>query len=462
MRVRTSRLTRADAASTRAGDRDAFTFSSIISEAKTPRENETRGARPGATSALLESARGLATGLRSCLDAIEEKAGVDDDDDDDATGRGDGGDRSAEPEPDRDPDRGPDRTVTVTGDDASRRKPRGRRRAPTFCGVPVDVPALVAIVAKEGGYDAVTSKQLWRDVARRMRFPEDAMKSHTSLAYHLRTLYARHAGDPAATRAARPPTRDRVIHKNGEVSSVSDEAIAVAAMRELRGIAAERGDDGTAGTRSTPKRQQKRPAAAAASPRASPRASSKRARRDEENARPLVAASRAPSFFFRDVAADADADADADARAAANENVRAIISRCYASLDRLAEATRASTPPPSRPLRPAPPAPNPGCARAMPWPWPWRAAGGIGDRSGAGAGAGGDPPPPLWYAPDPDAYDAMIEAEELRAARGEARLCAYEGTVEWDAPPRPGDYAHQARSIHWFPYDRVGVVNADP
>jgi phytanoyl-CoA hydroxylase len=21
---------------------------------------------------------------------------------------------------------------------------------------------------------------------------------------------------------------------------------------------------------------------------------------------------------------------------------------------------------------------------------------------------------------------------------------------------------HQARSIHWFPYDRVGVVNADP
>jgi hypothetical protein len=163
-----------------------------------------------------------------------------------------------------------------------------------------------------------------------MRFPEDAMKSHTSLAYHLRTLYARHAGDPAATRAARPPTRDRVIHKNGEVSSVSDEAIAVAAMRELRGIAAERGDDGTAGTRSTPKRQQKRPAAAAASP------------------------------------------------------------------------------------------------------------------------------------PDPDAYDARIEAEELRAARGEARLCAYEGTVEWDAPPRPGDYAHQARSIHWFPYDRVGVVDADP
>jgi hypothetical protein len=24
---------------------------------------------------------------------------------------------------------------------------------------------------------------------------------------------------------------------------------------------------------------------------------------------------------------------------------------------------------------------------------------------------------------------------------------------------RPGD---KARSVHWFPYDRVGVVNADP
>jgi histidine-containing phosphotransfer protein len=24
------------------------------------------------------------------------------------------------------------------------------------------------------------------------------------------------------------------------------------------------------------------------------------------------------------------------------------------------------------------------------------------------------------------------------------------------------DFVHEARSIHWSPYDRVGVVNADP
>ena len=290
------------------------------------------------------------------------------------------------------------------------------------------------------------------------------MKSHTSLAYHLRTLYARHAGDPAATRAARPPTRDRVIHKNGEVSSVSDEAIAVAAMRELRGIAAERGDDGTAGTRSTPKRQQKRPAAAAASPRASPRASSKRARRDEENARPLVAASRAPSFFFRDVAGDADGDADADRAQPRRTTMSARLSRdatrrlAYDSRRRRARRT----PPPSRPLRPAPPAPDSRrCRRA-------RAVaaadatrrGGIGDVSGAAAASAAT----LSLARGRDRSgrvrrDDRGAKNSGRARRGAAVRVRGNGRV---GRGRGRGIRDQVRSIHWSPYDRVRVVNADP
>ena len=32
---------------------------------------------------------------------------------------------------------------------------------------------------------------------------------------------------------------------------------------------------------------------------------------------------------------------------------------------------------------------------------------------------------------------------------------------EWLAETHPGE-VREVRSIHWFPYDRVGVVNADP
>jgi hypothetical protein len=64
-------------------------------------------------------------------------------------------------------------------------------KAPVFCGVEVDVQALHRIVTNLGGYTEVTSRQQWRKIAHSMKFPEDAMRTHTSLSYHLRTLYLR-------------------------------------------------------------------------------------------------------------------------------------------------------------------------------------------------------------------------------------------------------------------------------
>jgi hypothetical protein len=60
-----------------------------------------------------------------------------------------------------------------------------------------------------------------------------------------------------------------------------------------------------------------------------------------------------------------------------------------------------------------------------------------------------------------------------RRARPDAQPRAQEGRVRRRRRPRRmrrirggpllrGDGVHQARSIHWSPYDRVGVVNADP
>jgi hypothetical protein len=39
--------------------------------------------------------------------------------------------------------------------------------------------------------EAVTARQQWRHVAADMGFPEHAMRTHTSLSFHLRALYVR-------------------------------------------------------------------------------------------------------------------------------------------------------------------------------------------------------------------------------------------------------------------------------
>jgi hypothetical protein len=44
----------------------------------------------------------------------------------------------------------------------------------------------------------------------------------------------------------------------------------------------------------------------------------------------------------------------------------------------------------------------------------------------------------------------------------QATLSNTETKVDSDVSNDVSKTENQARSIHWFPYDRVGVVNADP
>ena len=53
---------------------------------------------------------------------------------------------------------------------------------------------------------------------------------------------------------------------------------------------------------------------------------------------------------------------------------------------------------------------------------------------------------------------ALADAEALLRREREER----EEREDDDDDEEREDFANQARSIHWFPYDRVDVVDADP
>jgi hypothetical protein len=86
------------------------------------------------------------------------------------------------------------------------------------------------------------------------------------------------------------------------------------------------------------------------------------------------------------------------------------------------------------------------------WRWRWIREFGRKER-GAGAGGdgdvgGGDPPPSSSPSPSPSSPKRQRLANARRRAVSRS-LAARLSFIE-------------VRSIHWFPYDRVGVVNADP
>ena len=77
--------------------------------------------------------------------------------------------------------------------------------------------------------------------------------------------------------------------------------------------------------------------------------------------------------------------------------------------------------------------------------------------------------PTLWYADDGERVGTYVghngavwTCDVTHDSRTLVTGSADTTCKMWDVETGTCYFTHQARSIHWFPYDRVGVVNADP